>query len=222
MDVNEMYEIAQYLINKNQGAYLSPDEFNLLINQSATSFLDYLLGEFSKYQYGRAQPIVQYSENEIVRQRLTPFIYGYNLAVSNTGYSAYPDDYQQEDAMWTIYGFQRIKYVQQDKLASAINSRIDPVATNPIYLIKDDGFQLYPITIGSAKLSYVRTPDKIYWAYTLDANGLPVYDPVHSIQPLWYITDLYDILARLLRMVGVSIQANEVSQYATEIKNSGQ
>ena len=222
MDVNQLYILAQDILNKNQNGYLPPDTFNLLINQGQISFLDYLLGEFQQYQYQKAQPRVQFSQNQTVRQRLSPLIYGYLLHVDGTGFSPYPGDYQQDDAMWTYYGFQKIKYVEQNQLRSYYNSRIDPYQTNPFYLIEDIGFRFYPQSIGFAQLNYVRTPPQIVWGYTLDGNGRPVYNPATSVQPIWYETDLLEILARLLRMVGVSLQINEVSQYAEEIKNKGQ
>lgn len=222
MTVDDLYRLAQYIIAKNQDGYLSPDEFNLLINQAQTSFLDYLLGEFTQYQYQRSQSRVRYTQNEIIRQRLTPLLYGYNLHIDSTGFSPYPDDFQSVDAMWSYYGYTKIKYVQQDSLASYYNSRIDPIANNPIYLIEQNGFRFFPNSLGMSKLNYVQTPPDIVWAYTLDSNQRPVYNPSASVQPIWYSTDLLTILANLLRMVGVNLSEQQVSTYAEEIKKDGQ
>lgn len=222
MDVNGLYQLAKFIMNKNQNGYLPPASFNLIIGQGQVSFTDYLLGEFQQYQYQKAQPRVQFSQNQTVRQRLSPLIYGYLLHVDNTGFSPYPGDYQQDDAMWTYYGFQKIKYVEQNQLRSYYNSRIDPYQTNPFYLIEDRGFRFYPQSIGFAELNYVRTPPPIVWAYTLDANGRPVYDPINSIQPIWYETDLYEILARSLKMIGVNIMANDITALAQDIIKNGQ
>ena len=60
------------------------------------------------------------------------------------------------DAMWTLYGLYKIRFVQQDRLDDYYHSTIDPVVTNPIYLINHEGFQFYPENIGAAKMSYVR------------------------------------------------------------------
>ena len=59
----------------------------------------------------------------------------------------------------------RIRFVPQHKLFSYLNSTIDPVATNPIYLIQSNGFQFYPITQGTAKFECIvmQTPDAIFW-----------------------------------------------------------
>lgn len=222
MTVDFCYSLMNFLINKNQDGYLSPEQFNTIINQAQNSYMDYMLGEFQQYQYKQAQPRVGYSQNQNTRQRLTPIIYGYNLNIDVTGFSPYPGNFQQVDAMWSMYGFSRIRYVEQERLYSTVNSSIDPVATNPIYLIEDNGFRFYPITTGQAKLSYVRTPNTIIWGYTLDINGRPVYDPATSSDPEWYDTDMLEIISRALRMVGLNLQSNEISQYANEISKGGQ
>lgn len=124
--------------------------------------------------------------------------------------------------MNSIYGWNRIKYVQQNYLSSYYNSKINPIATNPIYLIEELGFRFYPTTLGNARLNYVRTPPTIVWAYTLDGNGRPVYDPIKSVDCVFYETDQLDIIGRALAMVGVSLDANAISQFAQQIKIQGQ
>jgi len=46
-----MYRICQFAINKAQNGYLTPSEFNLIINQAQVSYQDYLLVELIYYQY---------------------------------------------------------------------------------------------------------------------------------------------------------------------------
>lgn len=222
MSVDEVYNIIQFIINKEQSGYVSPDEFNLIINQSQDSFQDYLLGEFQQYQTGRAVSRVTFGQNQRVRQRLSPTIYNYNLSIDVAGFSPYPADYLETDTMWTIYGHNRIRYVQQDSLFSFLDSVIDPVTSNPIYLIERTGFSFYPSTLGAANLNYVRKPPRIIWGFTLDVNNRPIYDPFNSQDPVWSDLDMLEIIARALRMVGVNLQDNQISQYANEIKQSGQ
>ncbi len=222
MNVNDVYELMKFVVNKNQNGYLSPEQFNLSINQAQTSFMDYLLGEFQQYQYGRPVARVEFGQNQTVRQRLTPVIYGYNLNIDSTGFTPYPSDFEQVDAIWSFYGYKRVRFVQQDYLYSYYNSKIDPIATNPIYLIEDVGFRFYPSNYGAAKLSYVRTPSQIVWAYTLDGNGRPVYNAAASVDPVWYDVDMLDIITRALAIVGTNLQSAQVLQYANMIKTQGQ
>jgi hypothetical protein len=223
MTVDFMYSICLYAVAKNkQQGYLSPDDFNNVINQGQYGYLDYLLGEFQQYTTGRPIARVQFGMSEQVRQSLTAFIQRpVPLTVDVTGLSAYPTDFEQVDAMYTT-AMDRIRYVAQHKLPATLKSVIDPVATNPIYLIVDQGFQFYPLSLGSALLSYVKTPPDIKWAFVPDVNGLPVYDPANSADPLWYNVDCFQVMVRALALVGVNLQVPQLEQYSNIIKTQGQ
>jgi len=231
MNVNDMYRICQFAINKAQNGYLTPSEFNLIINQAQISYQDYLLGEFQQYQYGRPQARINYSQNENIRQRLSPLITESTLAINGTsGEATYPNDYVQADAVRTST-FARVRYVQQDSLYSYYNSEIDPIATNPIYLLEPTGLQFYPKTLGTAVLTYVKDAPEIVWAYTT-VSGRPVYAATQTgagvtpttgtVQPVWDNVDLLEIIARALKLVGVSLQIGQVEQYANQVTSQGQ
>ena len=222
MDANTPYKIIDFVSNKFQNGDVSPDEYNLIINTAQNEYLNYLLGEFQQFQPGKPASRVQYSMTEATRQRVTPFIAPPAiLTVDPTGLSPYPGDYVQADAMYDS-NLKRIRFVPQNKLYSILESVIDPVGTNPVFLIMSSGFQFYPITIGSAKLSYIRKPATILWSSTPDGNGRPVYNAGGSTAPEWGDVDMMDIISRALRMVGVNLSATDISQYANEIKNTGQ
>lgn len=221
MNVNDMYRICQFAVNKAQNGYLTPSEFNLTINQAQVSYQDYLLGEFQQYQYGRPQARINYSQNQNIRQRLTPLLVETTLNInSTTGQSPYPADYVQTDTVMTS-SFNRVRYVQQDALYSFYNSQIDPIASNPIYLLEPTGFQFYPVTLGSAILTYVKDAPEIVWAYTT-VNGRPVYSSGTSVQPVWDNVDLLEIIARALKLIGLNLQDGQVQQYANQVTQTGQ
>lgn len=231
MNVNDMYRICQFAVNKAQNGYLTPSEFNLIINQAQVSYQDYLLGEFQQYQYGRPQARVNYSQNENIRQRLSPLLAEATLTINGTtGQSPYPADYVQTDAVITS-AFNRVRYVQQDSLYSYYNSQIDPIATNPIYLLEPTGFQFYPVTLGTAILTYVKDAPEIVWAYTT-VSGRPVYAATQTgvgvtpttgtVQPVWDNVDLLEIIARALKLIGLNLQDGQVQQYANQVTQQGQ
>ncbi len=222
MTIDFAYQIVQYAANKAQSGYITPVQFNTLFQQAQLSYASYLLGTLQKYSPGRAMAPVEFGQNQVVRQRLTPIIYGYDLFIDNTGFSPYPGDYMQADAMWSVPYYGRVRSVQQDALYSVKNSRIDPVATNPIYLIEDNGFRFYPTDLAAARLSYVRIPPVAYWAFTEDVNGIPVYDPALSVDPVWDDASMLDIIVRVMALVGVNLQLGAISQYANMIKEGGQ
>ena len=236
MNINDMYQICQYAINKAQNGYLTPSQFNLLANQAQTSYQDYLLGEFQQYQYGRPQAKVNYSQNSDTRQRLTPFIFSATLNPDANGLVNYPSEYLQTDSIVTS-NYDRIRFVQQDSLYSYLKSEIDPISTNPIYLLYDAGYKFYPnttyngVNLSNVKVTYVMNAPAMIWGYNLDSNNRPVYNPnpynpstqpTGSIQPLWYDIDKLELVARILKLVGVSLQDGQVEQYANQVTIQGQ
>jgi hypothetical protein len=185
--------------------------------------MDYLLGEFQKYVPGRPFAPVEFGQNEDIRQRLSPFIpYPVTLAINGSGLAPYPNGYLNSDAMWYGAYKRRVKFIQQDRVDSHVNSYIDPIATNPVYLIYKDGFQFYPTNLGSATLSYIKQPDQLHWGFTLDIYKRPIYDSTTSVQPQWADLDILEIIVRALAIVGVNLQLNVVEQYSQVIKNQGQ
>ena len=183
-----------------------------------------------QYQYGAPQSRVEYAVNETARQRLTPFIGPvYTLTIDVTGLAPYPPIFEQVDAMYmNVPARTRIRFVPQHKAPNYISDPIDPVDTNPIYLLESGGFRFYPNTnydgntLGTALISYVSTPPAFNWASTPDGNGRPVYNAGGSTGYAWYDVDCFAIISRALRMVGVNLAAAEVSNYAQNIIDKGQ
>lgn len=221
MTVDFAYKIIKLAVNKDQNGYVSPNDFNNAMTNAQNGFVAWLLGLFQQYSPGRPAAIVELGQNQIVRQRLTPVIYGYDLSIDGAGFSSKPGDFQQVDAMLTM-DMKRIRSVEQDKIWSVYGDVIDSYQTNPFYVTHPTGFKFYPASLSEAHLSYIRTPPDIIWGYTLDINGLEIYDPSTSQDPIWDDVSMMDIIVRALRIIGVSLQAADVNAYSTEIKRIGQ
>ncbi len=225
MDVNQVYLLCQYCVAKNTAqGYLSPDDFNMVINVAQKSYTDYLLGEYQQYQVKRPIPIVAFGETERIRTSLAPLISEEVIPVNGvSGIGAFPYGFIQVDAMWGQYGYYNIRFTEQDRLSANIRSVIDtPTNDNAVYLIRHEGFQFFPPTIGSVRCSYVENPPSIIWGYLPDANDLPVWNPSTSTNPVWEDTDMLSIIVRALAIVGVNLQMNVVQQYSQVIKTQGQ
>ena len=228
MDANQAYKLVLYCCSKNlQQGYISPEDFNTVIMPlGQRSYMDYLLGEYQQYQIRRPISVVEFGQNERIRDSISPLIYGVVLPIdSTTGIASRPSDYEYVDNMWSVYGNYNIKFIQQDRLDNYIHSEIDQVITNPVYLINHEGFLFFPARPygeNQSKMSYVRTPPSIVWGYIEDSNGLPRYNAATSQHPVWSDSDMLEVIVRGLAAVGVNLQLSVVSQYANEIKTQGQ
>lgn len=220
MTAQEVYELMLFIIKKNKNGSLSPDEFNLNINIAQKSYVSFLLGPFQYYQDGRPIARVELGNNGVIRERLSPFIgVPVSLTVDSTiGVAPYPEDYIATDAMYYTDTMKRVKCIGQDRLDSHLNSVIDPISDNPVYLFVSTGYLFYPNNITGVKLSYIKTPPDI--VYAIDDNGN--YDPANSDAPLWSELDIMEIVVRALQRVGVNLQSGNIQQYSQLIKQTGQ
>lgn len=228
MTADTAYQLINYLSNQFQRGNVSPQRFNLIINQASTSFLNYLLGQFQTYNYGKPESRVQFGVNETARQRLSPLINPLSpLTIDVTGLAQYPTGFEQVDAMFSTT-MDRIRFFPQHRLYSYLNDPIDPINTNPGYVLESGGFRFYPNTtyngtqLPGALLSYVQTPAPIFWNSTLDGNGRPVYSVAGSTGLPWYDVDNFEVVVRALKMVGVNLSVGELVQYGESILKTGQ
>lgn len=222
-NINDVYKIVLYFTGKNlQQGYVSPEDFNRVMSMAQKGYTSYLLGSFQQYIPGRPEARVEFGQNSIIRTRLRQIIYNTDLSVNGAGFTPYPSDFLQVDAMWSYYGYNRIREIQQNQFYGVYNSTIDPIAAYPVYMIENDGFRFFPNNIGQAKMSYVINPPDMVWGYTLDGNGIPVYNPATSVQPVWNDASIMEIIVRALRIIGVNLDYNTVSAYAVQIENQGQ
>lgn len=222
MTVEDLYTLFFFIIDKNGGqGDVSVDEFNILINRAQYSYQTYLIGEIQQYQNGRPIARIDYSSNEKIRQKITPFIIEVPLTISGTGEAIYPTDFLLVDSM-NDSDNKPIRFIAQQRQNSIINSTIDIIESNPGYLIKENGFKFYPVTLGNAILGYVGRAPFIVYNTIEDGNGRDVYSPTGSVNPLWYETEILEVLMRALDIAGVPMQLNQVRQYSQEIKTTGQ
>lgn len=306
MNIDDCYKLVFYIAGKNQGGNISPERFNLLIKSANSEYQSFVLGQVEQFQYNNPKARVELGNNELVTSKLSPFISTpLTIAVNGNGKATYPNDYVERVALYTSTD-KKIRWAAQERLANYLDDPIDPISTNPIYLLEDAGFMIYPVTLGSLKLSYVKTGATPYWGYdgagsiltltnlvggasytngtyknvpirgsyginakativvtggsvttvtltdtganfvigntlttdntflggtgngffidvaTVSSSQRSIYNPATSQDLLWKEKDQHEVLVRVLQKVGVNLMANQVSQYANQIKIQGE
>lgn len=222
MDIGYMYDMTCYIANKHQSGYLSPLEFQNSFTLAQTQYhqelVDVLMGWDSNGKKIKNIP----ANTKQVKQKLSPFIVKVNNAsVNGSGELTKPPDLECITAMRTTDNKKRIWRVEEERLPAHLSSTIDPIESNPIYEEQDGLYQLYPVTIGNVNFEYIRKPTPVVYGFTLVDNR-PVYDPGTSVQSEFSDGEISNLLIRVLFMFGISIQAQNLTQYYSEVKNNGE
>ena len=167
MNVNDVYRIMRFIARKNQLESLSPSEFQDAFNTAQRNYYDFLVGRIEQYRYDKAVPRVGIAMTDNVMSRLTPFQLSAAPAVAS-GSANKPANFNKLLSMLTASN-NRIQRVEENRLAERLSDSIDPASeTNAFFVEKPTAWSIYPSTIASIKVNYLKVPNNVVWGYNLD------------------------------------------------------
>lgn len=213
MDINDVFNILNFWIGKERGAYYTIPELEDLTDVGQLAY------------YSDIKP--RYATSQLVKEILSPFKKKYNFSPSNTvsGYIVIPSnldyldllDVQIEIALSGRTLYVPVPMVNEDQRSFALNSQIDPVTvTNPIGEMDIPRFiRIYPVGSGyTGTVTYFSRPIKPVFGYTLISGRTIVYDAATSTQLQWRQTELQQVILKSLKSIGINLSDEQVAQFA--------
>lgn len=201
MTVNERYETLKFLTNRSKRGNITPDRFNTIMAQAE---LEYFAEAIAEYE--TTQAVSDNLRNLKVRVVLTP----------TNGRITLPADYERITALTIPSAKDRedpVDIIDDDKWAYRTNSKVLPVAQNPIARREGATLKIIPGE-NRVALYYLREAVKPIWAFTV-VNGDPVYDAANSVESDFAgIEGGIDIFYKMTSMLGLNLSKEEVVQYA--------
>lgn len=221
MNINEVYKLVSYLVDKYQGTYLSPDDFNSVINMAQNQYLSFLTDDTGTVGRNPKNPVGM-STSAIVADTLSGFLTESTISVTSQ-LAAKPADLYKTVAIRTTDDNYSVRFVAADRVASYVDNAIDaPTVTEPIYYELGSNYKVFPSALSSIKVSYIRNPQTLKWAYTL---GL-IYDAANSVPANnasleWGDVDVYEIIYRAIGIIGINLKDGDLVRAAQMVKNDG-
>ena len=227
ININLIYEAVKEQVSKETGVgYLNPAAFNSFANQSQVEL-------FNRY----AQI---YQDEQRVTDKIRPFIKRSVLGIDSTGKMTYPTDYVNKVAIRAFDPIElaaeqkkcdpqnpinynsikqiKVKTIDNNKLGDRLDSSIlAPDLSHPINVFYDTYNQFYPINLGSCFFEYLRQPVEVVWGYTLDANGLEVYNSATSVNFEFDWLMRNEIIASICGYFAVSVSDGELEKSSDKI-----
>lgn len=223
MDINYIYQIVQFIANKYQDGYLSPDEFNRQFNWAQIQYFNKLVEDLQGWDSNKRRIRLPMGNAEQVIQKLSPFKVPINSTVSPINQQVIkPNTLLNILGMRTSDDTKRIWRVESDRLPSHLASVIDPPSQSPIYCEYDGYYKVWPADIGSVNVDFLRKPNDAKWAYTLGGGGRPIFDSVNSINPEWDDQYIPEIVSRMMRELSVNLKDGELANYFQSINANGE
>lgn len=210
MNLNEVYTLLNFYINKEQGGWYSPEELTMIVDRAQhTLFNNYYL---------------KYQTSQRLDDALAPFKAEWGFSVT-TGVIVNPVDYQDMLAMTvtvtdTSTRTLPVEVVTNDELANRLNSQVNPVTVSSPIVVRSNnyGWQLYPKTTHNGVMTYLTIPRAPVFNYSVVSGRVIVYDPTFSIQLQWNDKDILSIIYLALNGLGINLSEGDVLQWS-EMKN---
>lgn len=217
-NINDIYNLMVYIVRKERGNFPTVAEAMAALHA----------GQLSVYE----KYFASYGATQIIHDAITLFKTTYGFTADTTGKATYPSDYLHTLITYTTSGstIYKIKMVQEDELADAINSALRPISlTKPIgrqisivtslspYIIAT-GLQIYPQQTQSGVLIYMRQPAYPVLAYTQTGRTI-TYNSSGSTQ--LEFTDIYidEIIGAALGYLGINMDESAIAQFGQQIQN---
>jgi len=226
--IDTVKKYTEFLVRKNNSQYLSPDQFNLIINRASRTIFVKRTGNPHDYQVGAPVPRMGFQITQKITEDLKRFQETANLVLSAQGRVTYPSN-----LAYTIPGifyktqkqgndrFVEVEIIDKDKEGYRLGSAIMfPTRLRPIAVFESTYLQVYPTGISNIKFPYLRYPIDAVWAYTV-VNNRPVFDPVNSVDLEWEDMVINDIIMQALKSIGISIKDADVMNFANSESTQG-
>ena len=212
ISVDTVYQKVLALANKEQRGYITPQEFNLFADQAQMEILEQYFYDIN--QFGRIPGNdTEYSDMlrlldeklAILKKSSTETVTNGVLALSSNVYklgSIYHDSGAK---------LEEINY-NEHKLRN-LSSLTKPTLKRPIYVNQNGKINIYPNTITSVFISYVKKPLKPNWGYVV-VNDKPLYNSTSSTDFELHPTEEPELVYRILVFAGIAIEKPQLSQMA--------
>lgn len=170
--------------------------------------------ELMKQVYGRTGDPTPFETEHRLADELNVFKTTSTLALTD-GIGTVPTDYWHKIRMETTSGGVDVRFVAGEECVQLRNNTITgPTTTYPIVEMLGSTFQVYPISITSVKLTYLKISTPEYVVTT--TNGYPEYDSGSSTELLWNDDKLIDIIRIMLGYFNIPVTNEQVLGYVEQ------
>jgi len=211
--INEVFELINYVADKNGRGYIPPASFSLTAKICQLEFLTSRLGNIKTLGPNGVPPF-GYKSTRRVSVDLLPFLYGpVTVPIESNGNFAYPYGFMWPDA-WHKNDFTAIKQIETDEYPAIKHSTIHPPTSDyPVLIFRNPYGFIDPYSIGSFQMSYIKIPPDPVWGFDV-VNDVEVYNESLSTDFVLRDISFMDISMLILEKIGVNLDKGQLLSYS--------
>jgi len=220
VSVDTVYQRVLALANKEQRGYITPQEFNLLANQVQLDMLEqyfYDVNQWSR-QHGND---TEYSDMlGVLSEKIAALnVRELNLSVSS-GILTMPTNAYKLGSVFTSATQVEVEEVNYNEYQTMqLGPLTRPTLNRPVYVNRIDGLNIYPNTIATVDVSYIKQPDQVQWAYVV-VNDTALYNDFESVDFELHAAEESELVYKILMLSGIAIKKPELTTIAAQVEGS--
>lgn len=214
INVDSNYRLVNDLLSKNNGAFISFEEYTRYAAIASDSLFDDIIGADNT-------SVVSYGRNRTLDARLMPFRVMNQPILLVAGIGTLPTDWAKTNAVRLPDGTP-VHPVDEDRRGMGKQDYYArPSESRYVYYEGNGNIEVEPVTT-DVVMDYLKRPTPPVYAYTMSTGSRPrpVYDPVNSVDFDWDARQENDLTIRILELCGVSMDKGSLVQYTNTIKRT--
>lgn len=216
INVDKVYKVVLYILNKEQRGFLTPVQFNGLARQAQLdlfekSFYDYNRAVIKGDRIGFSSEYGDIAAN--IQEKIDIFAKQATLTFT-TGVAAEPNDLYRT-VLIVVNGDTEVEQVKKTELSYLNSNKLTaPSASYPVYYSEGENIKIFPTSITSAKIDYIKTPVDPVWAYTGGGSSAYAYSSGSSVDFELHPSEEVMLVTKILAYAGVIVNDPTVIQTA--------
>jgi hypothetical protein len=225
INVNKVYRVVLSILNKEQRGYLTPDQFNRLGRQAQLDLFEKSFYDYNRQLTKRNVQGVNSEYGDIadnIEEKIDLFAKSAGLTLVSSGTYSAPADLYRTIQITTSNGLTEIEKIKKSEYSYYSSSQLSAPSTSyPVYYFDNNVFKVFPSSISSPVINYIRIPADPIWGYTVpgvgETNaGAYIYASGASTDFELHPSDETDLVIKILAYAGVVIKDPTVIQVAQQ------
>lgn len=239
--INTVYQTVLALANKEQGGYITPQEFNLFAKQAQMSIFEQYFYDLSQFKRVQTNDTEAFDMINLIEEKLNSIFLTTTVgaAFSAGGMSLPADFYRHHDSFYRASGQpqsgissliqvgNRVEHVERQRAVEIGSSGplTSPTINNPISYIMTGRIYMLPIlTLSDVNhtfvMSYYRKPKDPKWTYII-LNEKPMFNSSGGVQDFQlHESEESHLILKILQLAGISVKDFNIAQVAAQIENN--
>ena len=226
VSIDTVYQRVLSIANKEQRAYITPQEFNLLANQAQMEMFEQYFYDINQFNNQNSNDTTYADMIDLLNEKIDIFEkFNSTVTMAAGGVGTLPDYYRMGELYYTNPSDCNIEIelIPQNKIHSILNSKLtNPTVDRPVY-VRNSGttqaererkIQVYPTTITSNVVcNYIARPAEVKWGYVI-VNDQALYDSSTSATTDFELhqSEETKLVIKILELAGVVIKKPELYQ----------